>query len=470
MLKKFKIFNIAALLVAFLIFLSGCSFSIISVEKLVRPPYASDEMKEVQEKFYDFVGNSVTLLTPANGDYRTSFIMYDIDGEKGEEALVFYVGNDSTSHLHILKKVKDRWINAGDFVGYGNSLDFVNFVDMNSDAIPEILVGWSRLNSTALGKYFSVYSCDTLSTSFKIRSLISENYTLITTADIDNDKNTDILVTMLDTSQSVTRAYARMFSYQEGYDENQNGPMITLVTEVQLDGNITSYYKMYTESTQTENIVYVDAYKGDSQMITEVLTCKKNASTSDGGAAVDKYALEAPLLDKSTLTMNATWRGVNMPSRDIDTDGFIEIPVQTPVDASTVPVNQSLIKLELTDWVRYRNGELQTVKSCFVSPKGDYYLYIDDSIKSQVKAQYSRADKKLKIYTGYDSWQTELATIYEFSATDWNVLNEQGENEYLFLRENQKLGTVYACTFTLYGQDDFGISAEYIDKNFVINS
>ena len=82
MLKKFKIFNIAALLVAFLIFLSGCSFSIISVEKLVRPPYASDEMKEVQEKFYDFVGNSVTLLTPANGDYRTSFIMYDIDGEK----------------------------------------------------------------------------------------------------------------------------------------------------------------------------------------------------------------------------------------------------------------------------------------------------------------------------------------------------------------------------------------------------
>lgn len=480
MSKKLKMTAVIAILTVVSILLSGCSFSIVSVEKLVRPPYPSGDMKEVQKAFYADVEKSITLLIPQIGEYRTSFIMHDLDGDKAEEVLAFYLSEDGDAYLNILKQTKGQWKTESVFHGSGNVVEFVSFIDMNNDSLSEILVGWSRVNATTTNKYFTVLTYDTLSKSFEVRSLINENYTLLSTADIDNDKDTDILITVLDTTQSKPEAYARMFSYQEAFVddkldvksnvESQSGmPVVTMVNEVALDGNITSYYRIYNESTETENIFYIDAYKGDSQMITEVLVCEKTPEYLNG--VVDKKALEAQLKDKTTNTMTATWRGLNLPARDIDNDGNIEIPVEKIMenqDASLI--DQAEKETSLMDWVRYRNGSLQVVKSSFVSSDGDYYIYIADDIKNQVKAKVSKRSNTMVVYanTSIGPW-TELLYLREYSKTDWDIMTKSAQGaEYTLLGENQDTNTVYAYKLTSYGQNDFGLTAKYVEANFVV--
>ncbi len=480
MLRKLKITSVIALFTVVSILFGGCSFSIISVEKLVRPPYPSGDMKEVQQAFYDDVEKTISLLIPQTGEYRTSFVMQDLDGDKTEEVLAFYLADDGDAYLNILRLNDGEWQTETVFHGPGNVVEFVSFINMNDDTLPEILVGWSRVNATTSNKYFTVLTCDKLSKSFEVRSLINENYTLISTADVDSDRDTDILITILDTTQTKPEAYARMFSYQEGVTladatdssnvRSQNGmPVVTMVNEVVLDGNITSYYRIYNEITETENIFYIDAYKGDSQMITEVLVCEKPPETSSG--FVEKKALEAKLQDKTTNTMTATWRGFNLPARDIDNDGSIEIPVQVIIDEPGYStIDQAEKEIGLMDWVRYRNGNLEVEKSSFVSSEGDYYIYISDDVKTQVKAKTNKENNTMIIFANTSIGpQTELLYLREYSKAEWDIMTQSPQGaEYTILSENQNTNTVYAYKLTAYGQNDFGLTAKYVEANFVV--
>ena len=73
-----------------LIFVSGCSLNFFSVESLLAPPALSGDNGEVQAAFNRLTASkTVQLRTPSRGTYKSSFVLYDIDGDSENEAVVF---------------------------------------------------------------------------------------------------------------------------------------------------------------------------------------------------------------------------------------------------------------------------------------------------------------------------------------------------------------------------------------------
>ena len=150
---KQKLFRIIALVsvVTMLLVSSGCSgFNFFSVESLLSPPSLSGKNGEVQDAFNKLVnGKNIKLKTPSKGDYKSSFVLYDIDSNGDDEALVFYTDNtlDASVRMAVLECVNDVWVLSADIKGTGSGVYDVNFRDLNGDGFVEVFVNWTLLDS-----------------------------------------------------------------------------------------------------------------------------------------------------------------------------------------------------------------------------------------------------------------------------------------------------------------------------------
>ena len=78
--------------------LTGCSFG-ASIDTLMSPPKLSMEQEQIYSALTAAVGNNISLKYPKSGKYLSAFIIEDIDGDGGNEALVFYEKSRNVSCL-----------------------------------------------------------------------------------------------------------------------------------------------------------------------------------------------------------------------------------------------------------------------------------------------------------------------------------------------------------------------------------
>ena len=69
--------------------LCSCSFG-SSIDNLMVPPKLSVEQEQIYSALTDAAGTSISLKYPKSGKYLSAFIVEDIDGDGGSEAVVFY--------------------------------------------------------------------------------------------------------------------------------------------------------------------------------------------------------------------------------------------------------------------------------------------------------------------------------------------------------------------------------------------
>ena len=88
---KIKRILLLALLAALLCFLvSGCGKMSTEINDFIVPPSPSGKLSEISSALYAFTGKDITLRYPKSGEYRSAFIVRDIDGDANDEALAFY--------------------------------------------------------------------------------------------------------------------------------------------------------------------------------------------------------------------------------------------------------------------------------------------------------------------------------------------------------------------------------------------
>ena len=90
-MKKLRFLISMSVIISFLLTMSGCSFRLTSFDNLIRPPKLSGKYQGLQDSFEKSVSGQVVLVTPENGSYQSAFITVDIDGDRDEEAIVFYL-------------------------------------------------------------------------------------------------------------------------------------------------------------------------------------------------------------------------------------------------------------------------------------------------------------------------------------------------------------------------------------------
>ncbi len=300
--------------------LCGCDAQFFGGDRqLMRPPYPAGEEKNIQEELTRSLG-SFTLKYPKSGNYRSAILRADLTGDDKNDALVFYRQDETKPiSLAVLTQSGGKWKFVSKKEGEGGEIDRVLFGDVNCDGVNEIIVGWTIYSSGL--NIISAYSLqdnalmtiDVKEYSESKAANISVAYTDMQLYDFDNDGSEEIIASYINLSD--VTATAKLIECHKGVE---NAYTMSVTDTAPLDGHVLNYADAKVAKLTDDKIygVVLDGYKDNSTMITEYVYW--NSQTGD---------LEAPFYNAEEQTVLATVRNVNITSRDIDSDGVMDIPV-----------------------------------------------------------------------------------------------------------------------------------------------
>ena len=301
-------------------FLCGCDAQFFGGDRqLMRPPYPAGEDRKIQEELTKNLG-SFTLKYPKSGRYRSAIVMTDLTGDDKNDALVFYRQDETKPiSLALLSQNKGEWKFVSKKDGEGGEIDRVLFGDVNCDGRNEIIVGWTIYSSGL--NIISAYSLQNgMLTTIDVKEYseskganIPVAYTDMQLYDFDNDGSDEIIASYLNLSE--VTATAKLIECHKGVDSAYT---MSVTDTAQLDGHVLYYAETKVAKLTDDKIfgVVLDGYKDNSTMVTEYVYW--NSVNGD---------LEAPFYDAEAQTVLNTVRNVNITSRDVDSDGVLDIPV-----------------------------------------------------------------------------------------------------------------------------------------------
>lgn len=358
-----------------LVLCSGCSLNIFSVESLIIPPEQSGKNGEVQKAFNTLMSNTKFMLkTPATGEYQTSFVLIDVDGDKNEEAFVFYSETSSvegTVRMAFMECIDGEWSISSDVKGSGSGINDVNFEDLNNDGVLEVFVGWSLLDGKTT-HILSAFECvSSKDDSYALKSLGNEYCNGKIFMDFNSDGNKDLVLVYLDDSSPVQKSYLRLFKLTE---KNQ----LLKYGETVLDSSIGSIVSIKTDvatiKNNKTNRLFIDCAKTDRMIFTELVYW-------DTQLLVPVKALPEPSVSNVRSSL--------LPSTDIDSDGLLEIPSLTHLCGDekmlTVKEDTELYTFTLLKWNNVEGDNSEEVITTLLNPMDEYLLHFSWGEKVTVK-------------------------------------------------------------------------------------
>lgn len=440
MKRAFSAFITFALIVCFL-FSSCSSMSFIEpVGSLLTPPLYYPEYEELVEAFKLTAGADIQFCIPYEGDYNSAFVVENIDSDADDEALIFSKDRkDSVAKMHYFNFENGEWKLVGDFSGYGNSVRNVTVSDLDNDGVNELIVVWST-SGVSTADILSVYRKNSTDVFFK--EIANEVCLISAVLDIDSDNFNEIFYISQSTSGNTVHKTAKTLKL--------SGNSVVIMGETKLDPNISSYSSLKAEklSENSPMRIYVDALKGERQMITEMVYW-------DSG----KSALVAPWLDKDTLTNNLTLRYEPVECADINNDGRIDIPVQMEFGFSNVAHEQlDSEKLYLTVWINYEGDKAYAVSNTLINLEDGYAISLTEE---EVDSIGVRAYKQKNCWVVYirDVQKGSDEAIFSVIKIDKNNWDEEKFASYIPIAEKNN-GVV--CVYITETGKDLGITEETI--------
>ena len=141
--------------------LTGCTFG-ASIDTLMAPPKLGAEQEDIYNALTKAEGTSISLKYPKSGKYLSAFIIEDIDGDGGDEALVFYERNNHAAdenplRMNILDKKDGKWCSVRDKATAGSEIEEVIISRLGSNKRINLIVGTSILNRSEGRRRFTVF-------------------------------------------------------------------------------------------------------------------------------------------------------------------------------------------------------------------------------------------------------------------------------------------------------------------------
>lgn len=432
---------------------SGCSLNFFSTETLLKPPALSGKSGEVQEAFNKLMsGKTFLLKTPTKGDYKSSFVLYNIDDDEDEEAIVFYTDSstDTTVRIAVLDYVNRKWVLVTDIKGSGSGVYDIAFPDLDGDKLPEIVISWS-LFDTKLTKMLTVYKVSqSKDKSFSIDTLANEYFNAKAFLDFNSNDVNDLVIVYLDDSAEVQNSYFRVFSIQ-------NNSSIVKFCEILLDSSITSVSEIHSDEINLKNTsysrVFLDCIKSDTSMFTEVVSW-------DIETLKAKREVSEP--SKNTL------RNVKLLSRDIDSDGKIEIPVNTKFFTYEKTVSVSLsgvvYNFSMVEWKNISDDKTSEKFKSVYNPIHSYLFNFPWSDDVTVKFD------KIENQTNFCIWNTTTKEVEDilfsikFIENNDKLSRDVKDIDDYILFETET--GVFVYEITPYGEK-YGVTDEFINSSFI---
>lgn len=395
-----------AALAAVLMSCTGCSRLQTSVEDLMSPPVLTQEQAEIRSALSRVSGDSeIKYKYPQNGDYRSSFIFYDIDSDQVEEALVFYQSpskGDST-WINILDRQDGQWVSVCETPAPDTtaSIDFVSFEQLTDSQTVSLVVGWEDARS---GKTVIAYNYD----NGRLLPIFERDYTELSITDLDGNGSTDLV---LFTQQAQSTLVFLACKTENGFET---------VDSVQLDRSIVSFDNILSGRTAAGTAALfldstVDLYESPFQ-ITDVLSAKRG----ENGTPVLVNLLDN---EEVTLSQGTMRPAQNLFCRDIDGNGTVEIPTVATLPGYEGIFDESAIFLTSYNQLS-STSQLIPCQSGVVNPQHRYLLtfperWLDNAVSAVVQPE--NGEYTFFAYTGdLSDTSTVLLKLRVYSAKDYH--------------------------------------------------
>lgn len=396
--------------------LTGCVFS-SSIDNLMSPPKLSVEQEQIYNALTNATGTSISLKYPKSGKYLSAFIIEDIDGDGGNEAVVFYEKTsialeENTLRINILDQSDGKWRSVCDTPAKGAEIEKVMIAELGADDRTNLIIGSSLINRSE--KNVSIYSY----IDGNIIETFSESYSFIDVTDLDRDDQNEFL--LLSGASSGGTATA------EAYKLNDNGKYYRY--SCRLSGSFTEFDSInYGKIDDEKTGLYIDAVMGTGLVQTDIIYM------DDDGL---KKVFSASEESMSTL------RPMGCTSFDIDGDGIIEIPVQTIADGYE-EVSESE-QMKFTEWFFVgRNNKLEKKYSSYYSINDGYIFVFPEKWKNKVTVKRDSINDEI-VFCSYEDGKTGRELLRIYFSTDLPSIEDRISNGYMFLQTKGN-STYLAC-------------------------
>lgn len=445
---------------------AGCSLKMQSVDQLMHPPRPSGVYDELQKAFTKIVGKDVIIKSPAKGDYRSSFVLYDIDGDAQEESFIFYAPKNNQTEVHMLFLKKDyngeKWSLMCDITGTGSDVSSISFSDLNGDGVHEVILGWKAYGENYV---MSVYKCNIGNDYIDLSELSKLSYSAMKIVDMDQDGNDEIFLIDVNNDSDSPKSIAKMLKMNEN--------SITVVGDVTVNSNVSGYSDILVEEATLQKPLklYIDANMGDEAMVTDVVYWDSTVKS-----------LRAPISNPIAQLNPISYRQAKIKSQDINGDGIIEIPQLMRMDGSAYATNNSSEKnkSDITDskplfknesflyyvyWCHQNGGKLSIELYSAINSTDGYIFKFTNEWFNRVTIISNPSEHKWTFF----EWNSEKSSLGEelFSivTVPLDKWTESPLPEYQILKQNDV--TVYAYKLTDKALD-YKISESILNSSLVI--
>ncbi|MDE6733147.1 MAG: hypothetical protein K2J77_09770 [Oscillospiraceae bacterium] len=357
--------------------LAGCSMS-VSVETLLSPPTLSAEQEEIYRELEKSVGRNIKLKYPRGGDFRSAFVVRDIDGDDGDEALVFYESSDirsgdSALRLKFLDKRNDKWEAAFDLACPGNEIDSVAFENLGGDEYGlRIILSYTLLNQTekavSVLKYVDGAPIE----------LLSSTCSCLEVTDLNRDGQNELVIVTSNKEQKT--AAALMYA--------EDGESMRLISSASLRGGASEYLRVTIGDVNPDTpALFFDYSMGGGQSGTDVVYCYGNG-------------LFSPTNNADKITRRVNDYTAEVYSFDIDGDDVVEIPATEPLPGyESSPANSRLCAVR---WYNVKNDSFVESAYSYYSGKFGYSLMFPERWIGNVTA-IAEHNSNSVLFIAYDS-------------------------------------------------------------------
>lgn len=370
--KKLKKAKIAVFLAA-LVIAGGCS---ASVENLLSPPKLDEDQSAIYDALKNSMGGDIHLKYPKSGQYRSAFVVRDIDDEETEEAIVFYEASNvsdggSSLRLNFLDKEDGKWVSVYDFAALGSEVERVQFADLG-DGETSIIITYTIQNSSDSATSVMRYENGIPTEVYKSR------HVYMSLIDINDDGAEEMFLINSDRTSGNAAAYLLGWT-DEGFET---------LSAASLGGSFSSCKNVLLGQCDEEGYraIFIDYALSDGTFGTHALVCYDRRI-----AAVDG------LSDRIVRRTNSYTPDIF--TQDVDGDGIIEIPSTT-----VFPGYENLTRPEqvnLTAWYRIeaQGYQIKIDKLSYVSTRGDYVLFIPTRWEGRITADVSISEATVTFST-----------------------------------------------------------------------
>lgn len=423
-----------------LLFFCGCS---VSVEELLSPPKLDEEQSAIYEALRLSKGGDVSLKYPVSGQYRSAFVVKDIDNESTNEAIVFYEASNVTDEgsslrLNFLDKRDGKWVSVYDFAALGSEVEKVQFADLGGNET-SIIITYSIQNSSDRATSIFTYKDNLPSEVYKSR------HVYMNLIDINEDDRQEMFLINSDSANNT--ATVNLLGWEnESFSVLSSVPLsegFASCRNIQL-GNATS--------TGRKGI-FIDYALSDGSISTDIMLC------------YDRTVAKAQVPEGQLNRRSNTYTPF-ISCRDIDGDGILEIPsISVAPGFENRPVNE---QVNFTSWYELSSSgsALQHEMTSYVSIRNDYMLTMPLRWTGLVTMNISIADGTAT-FIRYDS-ATETAgdELLTIRAVPESAMGKNDFTGFVPYGKNQNTG--YSFFIKVADGGVFTLTDEELDSFFKI--